>query len=75
MQRTDDLVMHLDLEETSGTSAPDTSPGGVSNNGTLTNGAAYVPGAGHDGGSAVDLDGANDLIAIADSVDSAFTAL
>lgn len=60
------LVALLALDETSGTSAPDTSPFGVDNSGTLQNGPQWVPGV---FGNAVQFDGIDDYISLSDSDD------
>ena len=65
---TDELVMHLAFDETSGTAASDSSPFGNDNDGTLVNGASFV-----DSGTAlqgaVRFDGNNDYVAVATSND------
>ncbi len=65
---TSGLVMQLMLNETSGTTAPDSSGNG--NNGTLTNGPTWVGGK---YGNAVQFDGTNDYIAVNDSPSLDFT--
>ena len=58
----DDLVMHLEFNETKGKQAADTSPEGRNNPGKLGKGAKFRDGI-------VDLDGKNDLIEVKDSRD------
>jgi len=62
----DELVMHLALDESGGTAASNSS--GAGNDGTLKNGAAFVPAGGQDGGAVV-CDGVDDRIEVADSAD------
>lgn len=64
----EELVMHLSLDETSGTPAADVSPDGQNNSGTLRNGATFEP-VGGDLGGGVRFDGNDDYIAVADSTD------
>lgn len=74
-----DLVMHLRLNEATGTLAEDSSPDGVEldNDGTLVNGATFVTGGARGAADgAVLLDGVDDGIRIEDGADvSAFTSI
>lgn len=65
---TDDLVMHLTFDQTSGTLATDTSPFGNSNPGTLQNGASFIN-TGLALAGALQLDGVDDYVAIGNSSD------
>ena len=61
-------VMHLRLDETTGTQALDSSTQGLDNPGTLTNGAVFEA-VGGDLGNAVRFDGVDDFIAVNNSTD------
>ncbi|QUY45864.1 putative Ig domain-containing protein [Acaryochloris marina] len=65
---TDDLVMHLTLDETTGQVAADTSPEGRNNRGFLRHGAQFVDVGGSLGGG-VEFDGRNDYLAVKDTRD------
>ena len=65
---TDDLVMTLNFNETSGTTAFDSSSNGLNNNGVLQNGAAFRD-EGAPYGGVVDFDGVDDYISLGDSTD------
>ncbi|QUY44819.1 RHS repeat-associated core domain-containing protein [Acaryochloris marina] len=64
----EDLVMHLTLDEASGNVAVDISPEGQDNNGLLRSGAQFVDIGGSLGGG-VQFDGINDFIAVSDTRD------
>ena len=62
------LVMHLQFDESAGTVATDTSPHGIENDGSLTNGASFAADDGPLGGAVV-LDGADDYVSVDNSSD------
>ncbi|MEO1095984.1 MAG: DUF4347 domain-containing protein [Cyanobacteria bacterium J06638_28] len=63
---TDDLVMHLALDEADGTVAADTSPNGDNNVGTLKGNATFAE-TGTPLAGAVQLDGSSDYVAVSSS--------
>lgn len=68
-----DLVTWWTFDESAGTTAADTSPGGVCHPGFLENGAAFIPAGGRFGG-AVSLDGIDDVVRVADHTGLEFDA-
>ncbi len=66
-----DLVAWWKFDETTGTTAADSSPAGAAHPGALEYGTAFVPGGGSFGGS-VSLDGIDDVIRVADHTDLEF---